>query len=84
MANYTISKKTRKNGIVYCARVRSKESGIVTFSKSKTFNSKVAATRWAREIIHKVEKNLSNEPFELIECTLNKLNPPYFYFLLTF
>ncbi len=77
MANYTISKKTRKNGIVYCARVRSKESGIVTFSKSKTFNSKVAATRWAREIIHKVEKNLFAESFELIDCTLKKLITTY-------
>jgi hypothetical protein len=54
VANYTINKRSRKKGTVYCARVRAKESGVVTFSKSKTFNSKVAATRWAKETVHKV------------------------------
>ncbi|AOW76880.1 integrase [Colwellia sp. PAMC 20917] len=77
MANYTINKRSRKNGIVYCARVRTKESGVVTFSKSKTFNSKVAATRWAKETIHKVEKNLTNQPFDLIDCTLEELIHKY-------
>lgn len=77
MANYTISKRTRKNGTVYCARVRVKDSGIVTFSKSKTFNSKSAATKWARHVIHKVENNLANEPFDLIECTLGELISKY-------
>lgn len=73
MANYTINKRTRKNGTVYCARVRTKESGVVTFSKSKTFNSKIAATRWAKETVHKVERNLTNQPFELIDCTFEEL-----------
>jgi integrase len=77
LANYTITKRTRKSGTVYCARVRSKEHGVVTFSKSKTFNSKVSATKWAKEIVHKVERNLFNEPFELIDCTLEQLINEY-------
>ncbi|OBT08230.1 integrase [Shewanella sp. UCD-FRSSP16_17] len=77
MAYYTISKKLRKKESVYLARVRSKESGVVTFSKSKTFHSKVAATRWAREIIHKIENNFSNQNFDLIDCTFDELIDKY-------
>ena len=73
MANYSINKRSRKNGTAYCARVRTKESGVVVFSRSKTFNSKVAATKWAKETVHKVEKNLNNQPFDLIDCTFEEL-----------
>lgn len=77
MANYTISKRIRKNQTVYCVRVRAKDSGIVTFSKSKTFNSKAAAIKWAKHTINKVENNLANEPFDLIDCTLGELIAMY-------
>jgi hypothetical protein len=77
MAYYSISKKLRKKESVYLARVRSKESGVITFSKSKTFHSKVAATRWAREIIHKIENNFSNQCFDLIDCTFDELINKY-------
>ncbi|MEZ9539497.1 tyrosine-type recombinase/integrase [Shewanella sp. 10N.286.51.B8] len=77
MANYTINKRTRKNDTVYCARVRVKEKGIVTFSKSKTFHSKVAATRWAKNTVHKVENNLNSQAFDLIDCTLVELIDKY-------
>ena len=55
MAYYSITKTLRKNINVYQVRVRNKESGVVTFSKSKTFQSKVAAKKWAKSMVHKVE-----------------------------
>ncbi|MBT1066146.1 site-specific integrase [Bowmanella sp. Y26] len=77
MANYTISKRQRKNATVYCARVRVKENGVVTFSKSKTFIHKTAAIKWAKETVYKVEHNTNNTPFELIDCTLKTLIEKY-------
>jgi len=77
MAYYTISKQTKKNGIAYCARVRAKESGVVVFSKSKTFSTKTAATKWAKETVNKVEKNTNNELFDLIDCKLLDLINKY-------
>lgn len=77
MANYTISKRPKKNGFVYYARVRQKESGIVTFSKSKTFHSKSAATSWAKQIVHKVERNIDDIALELVDATLADLITKY-------
>jgi len=73
MAHYSISKRSNKKGIVYYARVRSKENGVVTFCKSKSFHSKSAATKWAKELVHKVEKNLDEVDLEFIDITLSDL-----------
>lgn len=73
MAHYSISKRVRKNQTVYCARVRSKESGVVTFSTSKTFHSKAAAAKWAKNMVHKVERQLIDIDMGLVDCTMNKL-----------
>ncbi len=79
MANYTISKRSNKNGNVYSVRVRVriKEKNIVTFSKSKSFHSKVAATQWAKKLIHKVEKNLDDLNLTMMDCTLGELIETY-------
>lgn len=55
MAHYSISKRVRKNQTVYCARVRNKESGVITFSTPKTFHSKASAIKWAKSMVQKVE-----------------------------
>ena len=77
MAYYSITKTMRKNITVYCARVRNKESGIVTFSKSKTFQSKAAATKWARNMVHKIERQLIDIDIGLVDCTVGDLINKY-------
>ena len=77
MANYTITKRPNKNGVVYYARVRAKEKGVVTFSKSKSFHSKAAATKWSKELVHKVERNLNELDLALIDATLENLIDQY-------
>lgn len=77
MANISISKGTRKNGVCYTARVRQIQSNIVTFSKSKTFSTKSAALKWAKETVYKVEGNLKNEPYSYIDITLGDLISKY-------
>ena len=77
MANYTISKRSNKNGTVFYARVRVKEKGLVTFSKSKSFHSKVAATKWAQEILRKVESNINDLDILMMDCTLGQLIKEY-------
>lgn len=77
MANISISKGMRKNGVSYTARVRQKENNVVTFSKSKTFSTKMAATKWAKETVYKIEGNIENEPFALIDITLCELIQRY-------
>lgn len=73
MAHYSISKRVRKNQTVYCARVRSKESGVVTFSTSKTFHNKATATKWAKSMVHKVERQLIDVDMGLVDCTVEEL-----------
>lgn len=77
MANYSISKRVGKNGTVFSVRVRSKEKGIVTFSQSKTFHTKAAATKWAKITVNKVENNNDNTSFALIDCNLSELIDRY-------
>ncbi|GAA6184910.1 site-specific integrase [Aliiglaciecola sp. NS0011-25] len=77
MANYSITKRASKNGNSYSVRVRSKEKGVVIFSKSKSFKSKVLAVKWAKSTVNKVESNLDNTTFDLIECTLGQLIERY-------
>lgn len=77
MANITISKGTRKNGVSYTARVRQKQSGIITFSKSKTFNTKSAANKWAKETAHKVENNTKDKPYSYIDISVGELIQNY-------
>lgn len=77
MAHYSISKRVRKNQTVYCARVRNKESGIVTFSTSKTFHSKSSASKWAKNMVHKVERQLIDIELELVDCTVGELIQKY-------
>lgn len=77
MANISITKGTRKNGVSYTARVRQKQSGIITFSKSKTFNTKSAANKWAKETAHKVENNIKDEPYSYIDISLGELIQNY-------
>lgn len=62
MANISISKGTRKNGVSYTARVSQKQGGIITFYKSKTFKTKSAANKWAKETAPKVENSTKDEP----------------------
>lgn len=77
MANISISKGTRKNGVSYTARVRQKQSGIITFSKSKTFNTKSAASKWGKETAHKVENNTKSEPYPYIDISVGELIQNY-------
>lgn len=77
MANISISKGTRKNGVSYTARVRQKQSGIITCSKSKTFNTKAAAHKWAKETAHKNENNTKNEPYSYIDICVGELIQNY-------
>jgi len=77
MAYYSISKRQRKNTTVYLAKVRVKESGVEVFSKSKTFHTKSAANKWAKALINKVENNINNTYFDLIDCTFGELIDTY-------
>lgn len=77
MAYYSISKRQRKNTTVYLAKVRVKESGVEVFSKSKTFHTKSAANKWAKALVNKVENNVNNTYFDLIDCTLGELIDAY-------
>lgn len=77
MAHYSISKRARKNGHVYCVRVREKESGVVTFSTSKTFSTKATAVGWAKMMVAKVEKRSLDMELGLTDCTLGELISRY-------
>jgi integrase len=77
VAHYSISKRVRKNQTIYCVRVRNKESGVVTFSKSKSFHSKTAAVQWAKQMTHKVERHLLQVDIDLVDCTVGELITKY-------
>ena len=77
MAYYSITKTTRKNINVYRVRVRNKESGIITFSKSKTFQNKAAAMKWAKGMVHKIERQLIDIEMGLVDCTVGELIQKY-------
>lgn len=77
MAYYSITKTTRKNINVYRVRVRNKESGVITFSKSKTFQNKAAAVKWAKGMVHKIERHLVDVDMELVDCTVAELITKY-------
>lgn len=77
MVYCNITKRQRKNETVYLARMRSKESGVIAFSKSKTFHTKTAANKWTKKIVHKLESNHNNTVFDLIDCTLGELITGY-------
>lgn len=78
MAHYSISKRVRKNQTVYCARVRSKESGVITFSTPKTFHSKASAIKWAKSMVQKVELLLTRSKREATTSLLHKSIPRHF------
>lgn len=73
MAYYSITKTTRKNINVYRVRVRNKESGVITFSKSKTSQNKAAAVKWAKGMVHKIERHLVDFDMKLVDCTVAEL-----------
>ena len=77
MANYTITKRENKKGLVYLARVREISKGTVTFNQSKTFHSKAAATKWAKATQNKIESNSELCQHDLLDCTLESLIDAY-------
>jgi integrase len=77
MANCSILKRTNKNGVTYLARVRQRENGVSVFSKSKTFELKSAAEKWARTLLHKIENNVENYHAEFTNCSLGHLIDAY-------
>lgn len=76
MAYYSISEKKKNTGNAFCIRVRNKEAGVVTFSKSKTFNSKTAAVKWGKEMVNKVKKLLDTD-MGLVDITVRELIKRY-------
>lgn len=77
MAYYTIRKRLRREQTVYCASVIEKIGGRIIFSKSKTHSTKVNATKWAKELIKRVEiRNDDN----LDEISLEMLIKKYMEF----
>lgn len=77
MAYYSISEKKKNTGNAFCVRVRNKESGVVTYSKSKTFSSKTAAIKWGKEMVHKVERRQIDTDMNLVDCTIRELIEKY-------
>ncbi|EGR0803794.1 MULTISPECIES: site-specific integrase [Vibrionaceae] len=55
MTKAIIEKVTRKSGIKYKARVRCELSNKKRFEKSKTFDKKTSAQKWAKEFIKSLE-----------------------------
>jgi len=77
MAYYSISEKKKNTGNAFCVRVRNKEAGVVTFSKSKTFSSKTAAVKWGKEMVNKVERRQIDIDMNLVDCTIRELIEKY-------
>ncbi|WP_269521067.1 hypothetical protein [Alteromonas sp. BMJM2] len=49
----------------------------MTFSTSKTFHSKSSASKWAKNMVHKVERQLIDIEMGLVDCTVGELIQKY-------
>lgn len=77
MAYYLIKKRFRGELPVYCAEVRQKRKGQKMFSKSKTFTTKGAATKWAKTLVDQLEDNEAMNLLGLREALLGDLIRDY-------
>ena len=74
MAFYSINKRLRGEQIVYSTSVKQKNKDKIVFSKSKTFTSRTAALKWARELISQLkvdETNMITGHREVTFCELD-------------
>ncbi len=74
MAFYSINKRLRGERTVYSTSVKQKNKGKIVFSKSKTFTSRTAALKWARELISQLkvdETNMITGHREVTFCELD-------------
>ncbi|TRX53475.1 tyrosine-type recombinase/integrase [Thalassomonas sp. M1454] len=82
MAYFTIKKvvkntKDRKTTTRYQVTVRDKQNGKVLFNKTKTFNVKSAATKWAKDLIHDIEHGVAQSENPLNQLTFGDLIRKY-------
>lgn len=82
MTKAIIEKVTRTNGVKYKARVRCKLPNRKRFEKSKTFDKRAHAQKWAREYIEQLEREgiptLESKPTILIGDLITLyLNDPF-------
>lgn len=74
MAFYSINKRLRGERTVYSTSVKQKNKGKIGLFKSKTFTSRTAALKWARELISQLkvdETNMITGHREVTFCELD-------------
>lgn len=73
MAFYSIYKRLSGERTVYCTSVKQKNKGNIVLSKSKTFISRTATLKWARELISQLKVDETNTIIGYREVTYREL-----------